>query len=81
MSSGLTVRYTMAHSPLVWKLVTKVVAEVSERCLSVCSLTWLVDILPTDCQVGRRLLHIYQVSQPTEHLVGTQTNSITYSDT
>jgi len=46
----------------------EVVAEVSERCVSVCSLNWLADILPTVSRlpVGRRLLHLYQLSRPTE---------------
>ena len=42
----------MTHSPLVWIFegvvaVFEIVAEVSGRCVSVCSLKWLADILPT----------------------------------
>ena len=54
MSSGLTMKHTMMHSPLVWKIgdqgilaAVEVVAEVSETRVSVCSLKWLADILST----------------------------------
>ena len=75
MSYGLIAKHTMPHSPLVWRLVTKAL-KLPSKLLQKCrkgaslythrsdSLIWIPQ--RQDCQVGRRLLHLYQLCQQTE---------------
>ena len=60
----------------------EVVAEVSERCVSVCSLKWLADILPTVSRLPDGQATASSIlAQRLNYLVGTQTNTITHFDT
>jgi len=65
----------------------EVVAEVSDRCVSVCSSKWLGDIHPTVSrppggQVTASSIPAYTSSvNRLNHLVGTQTHTITHLDT
>jgi len=63
----------MTHSPLVWIFegvvaAFEVVAEVADKCVSVCSLKWLADILPTVSRLpgGQATASSIPARQPTE---------------